>query len=179
MEEVTHSDVAALYQQLIRVIDTPTMVSQADDLAAVFQYPFNPQSQDIFNYYGEVKKLVRRVHDLNARLPVECCITLPDTIVRALLLRAMRLVPLYKTVLDSVIIKNPDEWKTFSADDLYKHLEQVNSNNRGVSQKSQSQSQPLEGSVRANTVKVQKGKSVCFSFRDSGCLLSQRLSFFS
>ena len=107
-------------------------LSQADDLAAVFQYPFNPQSQDFFNYYGEVKKLVRRVHDLNARLPVECCITLPDTIVRALL-RAMRVVPLYKTVLDSVIIKNPDEWKTFSADDLYKHLEQVNSNNRGVS----------------------------------------------
>ena len=48
------------------------MVSQADDLAAVFQYPFNPQSQDIFNYV--VKKLVRRVHDLNARLPAECCI---------------------------------------------------------------------------------------------------------
>ncbi len=38
VEEVKHSDVAALYQQLIRVIDTPTMVSQANDLAAVFQY---------------------------------------------------------------------------------------------------------------------------------------------
>lgn len=166
LEEVAHSDVAALYQQLIRVIDTPTMVSQADDLAAVFQYTFNPQSQDIFNYYGEIKKLVRRVHDLNDRLPAECRILLPDTIVRALLLRAMRQVPLYKTVLDSVIIKNPDEWMTFSADELYKHLEQVNSNNRGVSIQPQPQ---LEGSVHANTVKV-KGKTVspCFSYRDSG-----------
>ena len=111
VEQVDHSDVAALYQQLIRVIDTPTMVSQADDLAAVFLLPFDPRSQDIFNYYGEVKKLVKRVHDLNPLLPEESRIKLPDTIVRALLLRAMKTVPLYKTVLDSFIIRKPEEWK--------------------------------------------------------------------
>ena len=118
VEEVSHSDVAALYQQLIRVIDTPTMVSQADDLAAVFLHPFDPRAQDIFAYYGEVKKLVKRVHDLNALLPETSQITLPDTVVRALLLRAMKSVPLYKTVLDSFIIKKPEDWATLSADDL-------------------------------------------------------------
>jgi hypothetical protein len=167
-DEVTHTDVAALYQQLIRVIDTPTMVSQADELAAVFFHKFDPKSQDIFHYYGEVKKLVRRVHDLNAHLPQECQIILPDTIVRALLLRAMRLVPLYKTLLEQFIIKSPDQWKTFSTDDLYKHLEQVSANSRGVSQKGSSSS--FENGVQANTAKVNnKSKdTVCFSFRDRG-----------
>jgi hypothetical protein len=167
-DEVTHMDVAALYQQLIRVIDTPTMVSQADELAAVFFYKFDSKSQDIFHYYGEVKKLVRRVHDLNAHLPKECHINLPDTIVRALLLRAMRLVPLYKTVLDQFIIKSPDQWKTFSADDLYKHLEQVSANSRGVSQKSTTSNLNVEGGVQANAAKVKNKESICFAFRDNG-----------
>jgi transposase InsO family protein len=176
-DEVTHTDVAALYQQLIRVIDTPTMVSQADELAAVFFHKFDPKTQDIFHYYGEVKKLVRRVHDLNAHLPQECQIILPDTIVRALLLRAMRLVPLYKTLLEQFIIKSPDQWKTFSTDDLYKHLEQVSANSRGVSQKSSSSS--FENGVQANTAKVNnKNKdSVCFSFRDRGACNRKNCKF--
>jgi hypothetical protein len=172
VDEVAHSDVAALYQQLIRVIDTPTMVSQADDLAAVFLYPFDPRSQDIFNYYGEIKKLVRRVHDLNPLLPEGSKIILPDTVVRALLLRAMKLIPLYKTVLDSFIIKKPEEWATFSADDLYKHLEQINTNSRGITQKNGASTSTSEGAVHANAVRV-KGKSTqekkpCFSFSKTG-----------
>jgi len=170
VDEVTHSDVAALYQQLIRVIDTPTMVSQADDLAAVFLYPFDPRAQDIFNYYGEIKKLVRRVHDLNPHLPEGSKIILPDTIVRALLLRAMKLIPLYKTVLDSFIIKKPEEWATFSADDLYKHLEQVNTNSRGISQKSGANE--FDDAVQANAVQVHtrptQEKKPCFSFSRNG-----------
>jgi len=41
--EVQVGDVAALYRQLARAIETPTIVSQADDLAAVFLYTFNPR----------------------------------------------------------------------------------------------------------------------------------------
>ena len=36
LDEVEHYDVAALYRQLTRVIDTPTIVSQADDITAIF-----------------------------------------------------------------------------------------------------------------------------------------------
>ena len=39
VDEVEHYDVAALYQQLTRVIDTPTIVSQADDITAIFSLP--------------------------------------------------------------------------------------------------------------------------------------------
>jgi hypothetical protein len=177
-EQVTHTDVAALYQQLVRVIDTPTMVSQADDLAAVFFYKFDPQTQDIFSYYGEVKRLVRRVHDLNPHLPKECQIQLPDTIVRALLLRAMRSVPLYQTVLDQFIIKSPDEWKNFSTDDLYKHLEQVSANSRGVTEISSNDSHSIDF-IEANAAQVRKAKesSLCFSFRDTGTCSRKNCGF--
>ena len=39
VREVQVGDVAALYRQLARAIETPTIVSQADDLAAVFLTP--------------------------------------------------------------------------------------------------------------------------------------------
>jgi hypothetical protein len=178
VEEVVHSDVAALYQQLIRVIDTPTMVSQADDLAAVFLHPFDPRVQDVFAYYGEIKKLVKRVHDLNPLLPEKSRILLPDTVVRALLLRAMKSVPLYKTVLDSFIIKKPEEWATFSADDLYKHLEQINTNSRGISQKPNTKD--VDGSVQANAAQVynkQSEKKPCFSFSRTGACARPNCKF--
>jgi hypothetical protein len=179
VEEVSHSDVAALYQQLIRVIDTPTMVSQADDLAAVFLHPFDPRAHDIFAYYGEVKKLVKRVHDLNALLPETSRITLPDTVVRALLLRAMKSVPLYKTVLDSFIIKKPEDWATLSADDLYKHLEQINTNSRGISQKPGA-IDTTDDSVQAYAVDVDNGQSEkkpCFSFSRTGACTRTNCKF--
>ena len=172
VDEVDPLDVTALYQQLTRVIDTPTIVSQADDVAAVFLYTFNPQTQDIFAYLGEVRKLIKRVHELNDLLPERCRIVIPDTILRAQLLRAMKQVPLYKTLLDSLVIKKPAEWQEISTENLYKHLEQISSNTRDMDRQMRS-STPREQNVQANVAKVQakqnqQSKNVCFDFQYKG-----------
>ena len=123
-DQVQLYDVAALYRQLARVIETPTIVSQADDLAAVFLFPFNAQTQDVFTYIGEVRRLIRRVHDTNAILPEDSRIQLPDNIFRALMIRAIRHVPLFKPLVDQIIIQDAEEWRKLTPDALYKHMEQ-------------------------------------------------------
>jgi hypothetical protein len=70
--------------------------------------------------------------------------------------------------LDSFIIKKPEEWATFSADELYKHLEQINTNSRGISQKPSAKE--ADGSVQAHAAQVHKQseKKPCFSFSRTG-----------
>ena len=160
-------DVAALYQQLTRVIDTPTIVSQADDIAAIFLLQFNPQA-DIFNYFQEVKRLVKKVHDSNSLLPRNNQLELPDGVVRALLIRAMKQQPMYKPTLDAFIARTPEEWAQITSEELCKRLEQVTTVYRGVQQEAivHSKGAAKEPVVRANKVQVKKG--ACFDFAKSG-----------
>jgi hypothetical protein len=85
----------------------------------------------------------------------------------------MKSVPLYKAVLDSFIIKKPEDWASFSSDDLYKHLEQINTNSRSISQqKSGAKEYKTDDSVQANAAHVKNNdrseRKPCFSFSRTG-----------
>ena len=169
VDEVHHYDVASLFQELVRVADTPTILSQADDLETVFQMTYKPGT-DLFVFLGELRKAVRKIGDANETLPEECRVHLPDSIVRAKLIRAMKHVPMYKAVLDSLLVKTPDEWKDVSSADLYRHLEQISANNRDLS-RGPNQTQNDVSTTQANTVTVDSKPAkqrICFDFSKTG-----------
>ena len=66
---------------------------------------YKPNSQNIFSYLGELRKAIKRLHEMNERLPAEGRIVLPDSYVRSRLVRAARQVPVYKPVLDALLIQ--------------------------------------------------------------------------
>lgn len=126
----------------------------------------------MFTYIAEIRKLARKVNDLNSLVPESCQIKIPDNVIRALLLRAVRQVPMYKSVIDSLIIKKPSEWTEISTDTLYRHLEQVNANVRGLELQKASKMPTGEVLANAATVKADKDKkkssSVCYDYAKNG-----------
>ena len=81
------------------------------------------QNQDILTYLADIHKAVKRVHDLNRVLPKECAIEIPESFVRAKLIRAMKMNPLFKTLLDNLLV---------TVDHLYHQLQNVSANCRDM-----------------------------------------------
>ena len=76
--------------RLIDVLEQVTICSLDDELELIIKMDFKPTSQNIFSYLGELKKSIKRLNDINERLPVEGRIVLPDSYVRSRLIRAAR-----------------------------------------------------------------------------------------
>ena len=60
-------------------------------------------AQDLFAYLEDLRKAMRRLDDLNERLPHNARVTFPPSYLRSRLVRAARQLPVYKTVVDSLI----------------------------------------------------------------------------
>ena len=56
VHKVEQYDIAALFRDLTRIIDTPTIMTHADELDALFLISFKP-GQEIFAYLAEIKQL--------------------------------------------------------------------------------------------------------------------------
>ena len=102
-------DVAALYKEIARVVDTPTIISHADALDAFFQSNYNPK-QDIFAYLSELSTHVAKINDMNKQLPTTAGVEIPDSLIRAKLIKAMSTVPIFKTLVDNLLVQDPAEW---------------------------------------------------------------------
>ena len=85
-------------------LDQITICSLDDELESVIKCDFKPQTQNIFSYLADLKKAMNRLQDLNSRLPENGRIVLPDSFVRSRLIRAARQVPVYKPVIDALVI---------------------------------------------------------------------------
>ena len=149
-ESVSAYDVAGLFSELV-VIDSPTILSQAVALGDVFALQCKPP-QDIFGFLTELRRNVQKVHNMNNVLPENCRITIPDSFLRARILQVLTTMPIYRTFMDSLMIKKPDEWGNITVEDLYKHLEVIAANTRDMT-KSKA---PTNNSVQAHTIRVQE-----------------------
>jgi hypothetical protein len=93
VDEVQVYDISYLYKRLSQVLDQVTICSLDDELEAVIKLDFEPQSQNIFSYFADLRRAVKRLHELNDSLPEAARITLPDAYLRGRLIRAARQVP--------------------------------------------------------------------------------------
>ena len=116
---------------------------------------YKPHSQNIFSYLGDLRKAIQRLHDINERLPEEGRIILPDSYVRSRLVRAARQVPIYKPVLDRLLIATVEEWSSITSEELYHQLEAVCANDQSVSAPKNAQATNFD-SLSANTLQFKE-----------------------
>jgi len=93
---------------------------------------FNPAKEDLFTYIEELRRAVRRLDDLNQRLPENGRVVLNETYVRSRLIRAARQVPTYKSVIDSLIMLPIEEWSKLTVDQLYTKLQAAQANDASI-----------------------------------------------
>jgi transposase InsO family protein len=173
VDEVQMYDISLLFKRLVDVLEQITICSLDDELECVIKMDYKPQSQNIFSYLGDLRKAIKRLHDLNERLPEGGGIVLPDSYVRSRLIRAARQVPVYKPVLDALLIQPIETWSKITSDELYHRLEAVCANDRAVSNPTVYTSSPASDSLSVNFVqKKQKEKpskekkpGVCHNFQ--------------
>ena len=104
VNEIQMYDISYLFKRLVDVLDQITICSLDDELENIIKMDYKPQSQNIFSYLGDLRKAIKRLNDINERLPDTGRIILPDSYIRSRLVRAARQVPIYKPVLDAIIL---------------------------------------------------------------------------
>jgi hypothetical protein len=161
VQEVQPYDISFLFKRLCQVLEQVTICSLDDELECVITTTFKPQSQNIFSYLAELRKAVKRLHDLNERIPKKGQIWIPDSFIRSRLIRAARQVPVYKPVLDALLISPIEKWSTMTVDELYHSLEQVQANDLSTESISSSRTlqQSTQDGVHANVVQQKNASS--------------------
>jgi hypothetical protein len=177
VDEIQRYDIAHLFKRLCQVLEQVTICSLDDELESVIKLDFKPQSDTIFSYYADLRKAVKRLHDVNDRLPKDARIILPDAYLRSRMVRAARQVPIFKPIIDSLLMKKPEEWGVITVEELYHQFEQISANDQSAGAKLLRT--PTEDSVSVNTITVhtQKKKEVCRSFSRFGVCKKEGCAF--
>ena len=179
VDEVQMYDISYLFKRLVDVLEQITICSLDDELENVIKMDYKPLTQNIFSYLGDLKKAIKRLHDINERLPESGRIVLPDSYVRSRLVRAARQVPVYKPVLDAILIKPINEWSAITSEDLYHQLEAVCANDQSVSAPPQHHSSgpPTNDFLAVNAVQTrektpqkEKKPGLCNNFQRGKCM---------
>ena len=69
-------------------METVTICSLDDEVFNVTHLEFDPSKQDLFTYLEDLRRAVRRLDDLNERLPAAGRVVLTDNYIRSRLIRA-------------------------------------------------------------------------------------------
>jgi hypothetical protein len=155
VDEIQMYDISYLFKRLVDVLDQITICSLDDELEIIIKMDYKPQSQNIFSYLGDLRKAIKRLNAINERLPKEGRIILPDSYVRSRLIRAARQVPIYKPVLDAILIADLATWSNMTSEELYHKLEAVCANNQSVqTYATDSPTSPTYDSITANSVQT-------------------------
>ena len=177
VNEIQMYDISYLFKRLVDVLDQITICSLDDELENIIKMDYKPQSQNIFSYLGDLRKAIKRLNDINERLPDTGRIILPDSYIRSRLVRAARQVPIYKPVLDAILISDITTWSAMTSEELYHKLEAVCANDQSV-QSQQTYSAPTYDSVTANAIQAytrqeksaeNKKPPLCHSFAKGNC----------
>lgn len=171
IDEVKPYDISHLFKRLCQVLEQITICSLDDELELIIKMDYKPQTQNIFSYLANLRKAIKRLHDLNERLPKEGQIWIPDSFIRSRLVRAARQVSVYKPVLDALLIQPVEKWSVLTVDDLYHQLESVCANDISFVPDSHRQFPTTDEAVVSanfsNTNKVAK-KKTCHEFSRNG-----------
>ena len=71
---------------------------------------FDQSKHDLFGYVKELRIAVQRLADVNSKLSEEGKVILSETYIRSRIVRAARVIPTYKTVIDNLIALPIEEW---------------------------------------------------------------------
>ena len=180
VSQVPVYDISGLFKRLMEVIETVTICSLDDEVYNVTHLDFDPSRQDIFGYLEELRKAVRRLAELNEKLPKKGRVEFSEAYIRSRLVRAARQVPTYKSVIDNLVIQPIKEWSEMSLQELSTRLESAQANDLSLVPKrnanqSSSSYQNTDDNVKANFVNSRaprpqnpKSSANCFEWDRSG-----------
>ena len=117
-QQCTPYDISFLFKRLLDVLETVTICSLDDEVYNVTHLDFDPTKQDLFSYLEDLRRAVRRLGDLNERLPDEGRVILSETYIRSRLVRAARQIPVYKSVIDNLISQPVEIWSKLTVEEL-------------------------------------------------------------
>jgi len=190
VDEVQIYDIALLFKRLVEVLEQITICSLDDELEIVIKMDYNPSKQNVFSYLGDLRKAVKRLHDFGERLPESGRIILPDSYIRSRLVRAARQVPVYKPVIDALLILPMEKWANITSDQIYHQLEAVCANeisvtaptNYAVADGLHANAAYVKPSKNSQTKEKRASPGLCFNFqkgapcRDNPCNYSHASS---
>ena len=176
INQVKVYDISHLFKRLIEVIETVTICSLDDEVYNVTHLDFDPSLYDIFGYLEELRRAVRKLSDLNERLPEEGRVILSEAYIRSRLVRAARQIPTYKSIIDHLVIQPVEVWSKMSLEELCSKFESAQANDLSlVPKRNQNQSHhPVsDEQVNANFTKSkikreQKQTKNCHEFERTG-----------
>lgn len=121
-------DIAHLFKKLYKQLEVITICSLDDEVYGVTHLDFDPNKQDLFAYIEDLRRAMRRLEDLNERLPDHGRVIFSEAYLRTRLIRAARQVPMFKSMIEQMITQPPDVWSVIGIDELTAKFEAVRSN---------------------------------------------------
>ena len=122
-----------------------------------------PATRAIFGYFEDLRRALARLNDFNDRIPEAGRVLLSETYIRSKLIRAARQLPVFKAVIDHIIIQPVEVWSKIKVDDLVKQLEAAKANDASLQSKRHSPSHGSSSSeeqVQTNLFSAKKGKII-------------------
>ena len=130
-----------------------------------------------------MRRAVRRLDDLNQRLPIDGRVVFTETYVRSRLIRAARQVPTYKPVIDYFIAQPIEVWSKLTVDQVYAKLQAAQANDASlmVVRNQPKARKATDDDAVANFTKTQpqqpkkdKSKQICYDYvKEGGCKRAQ------
>ena len=62
-------DISHLFKRLVDVLEQITICSLDDELEEIIKMDYKPSKQNIFSYLGDIKRAIKKLNDINERLP--------------------------------------------------------------------------------------------------------------
>ena len=164
-------DISGLFKRLAEIMDVVSICSLDDEVYNVTHLDFDQSKHDLFGYVEELRIAIQRLADVNSKLPEEARVTLSETYIRSRIVRAARVIPTYKTVIDNLIALPIDEWSKLTVIDLLQKFETASANDFSLQPRrvmSLYPAPPVDDTVLANyaTQQAQRNQQpkmpVCF-----------------
>ncbi len=161
---------------MTEVIETITICSLDDEVYNVTHLDFDPSVHDLFGYVEELRRALRKLSDLNERLPEEGRVVLSEAYIRSRVVRAARQMPIYKTVIDHLVIQPVKDWSTMTLEELLLKLESAQANDLSlIPKRTQYQTnlpsvdEQVKANFAASKIKNEsKSSKTCHEFDRSG-----------
>jgi hypothetical protein len=174
-KQVPVYDISGLFKRLTGIMETVTICSLDDEVYTVTHLDFDQTKHDLFGYVEELRVALQRLQDVNDRLPEAARVNLSETYLKSRIVRAARVLPVYKHVIDNLVALPVNEWGGMSINELLKKFESANANDIALQPRrnvSTSVTSSLDDTVQANYIeksaqKNQKEKT-CFQFKKTG-----------
>ena len=167
-KQVPIYDIAGVFRLLSAIMDKITIATLDEEITAVTHLEFDPSRQELMEYVEDLRRAMFRLDDTNKRLTPKNRVSFPDMYVRTRIVRAARKIPVYKTLIDTILASKLEEWTALTSEQLLIRLESVRVNENVLTSQRRLPVTTEVDVVAANMAQKPKEKRTCNEYAKSG-----------